>query len=192
VKACSGFGSSESPLFQLHRVDRAVPLEDSLGMLGRLKDEGKIRHIGVCNVSDDQLDEALRIAPIVSVQNRYGHTDRSSEAILDRCETETLAFLPWAPLGGGRLVDPTVARIAADHSATHSRARMAAGALAGDPADSRHHLSGAPRGERRRPRGAAHPSGDRRAQPHVRRSPTSSPVPGSRSDQPESCGSSPR
>ena len=113
------------PLYQLHRVDPAVPIEDSLGMLVRLKDEGKIRHIGVCNVSEDQLNRALRITPIVSVQNRYGHTDRSSEAILDRCETEALAFLPWAPLGGGSLVDPTVERIAAAHDATDRQVVLA-------------------------------------------------------------------
>ena len=106
------------PLYQLHRVDPAVPLEDSLGMLVTLKDEGKIRHIGVCNVSEDQLGQALRTTPIVSVQNRYGHGDRSSEAIVDRCEVETLAFLPWAPLGGGSVTDTAVDHIAVDHGAT--------------------------------------------------------------------------
>jgi len=106
------------PLYQLHRVDPAVPLEDSLGMLVRLKEEGKIRHLGVCNVSEDELDVALGITPIVSVQNRYGHADRSSEAIVDRCEVEALAFLPWAPLGGGNVRDATVERLAAEHGAT--------------------------------------------------------------------------
>ena len=142
------------PLYQLHRVDPAVPLEDSMGMLVRLKDEGKIRHIGVCNVSDDQLDHALRITPIVSVQNRYGRADRSSEAIVDRCEPEALAFLPWAPLGGGSAPDPgrgphrrsiTVPRPARSRSPGCWRAP-------GDAADSRHRLGRAPRGERRRPR----------------------------------------
>jgi aryl-alcohol dehydrogenase-like predicted oxidoreductase len=106
------------PLYQFHRVDPAVPLEESLGMLVTLKDEGKIRHIGVCNVDDDQLSRALAITPIVSVQNRYGHADRSSEAILDRCGLEALAFLPWAPLGGGRITDATVERIGVSHDAT--------------------------------------------------------------------------
>jgi pyridoxine 4-dehydrogenase len=113
------------PLYQLHRVDPAVPLEDSLGMLVRLKDEGKIRHIGVCNVNEDQLARALRITPIVSVQNRYGHGDRSSEAIVDRCEEESLAFLPWAPLGGGNVTDATVERIAAGHGATARQVALA-------------------------------------------------------------------
>jgi aryl-alcohol dehydrogenase-like predicted oxidoreductase len=94
-------------------------------MLATLKDEGKIRHIGVCNVSEDQLGSALRITPIVSVQNRYGHGDRSSEAIVDRCEDETLAFLPWAPIGGGRVSDRTVERIAVDHGVTARQVALA-------------------------------------------------------------------
>jgi pyridoxine 4-dehydrogenase len=105
-------------LYQLHRVDPTVPLEDSLGMLATLKEEGKIRHIGVCNVSEDQLGRALGVTPIVSVQNRYGRGDRNSEAIVERCEVETLAFLPWAPLGGGSVTDATVERVAVDHGAT--------------------------------------------------------------------------
>jgi aryl-alcohol dehydrogenase-like predicted oxidoreductase len=120
------------PLYQLHRVDPSVPLEDSLGMLVRLKDEGKIRHIGVCNVSEEQLGRALRITPIVSVQNRYGHGDRSSEAIVDRCEEENLAFLPWAPLGGGNVTDATVERVAVDHGVT-ARQVMLAWLLARSP-----------------------------------------------------------
>jgi aryl-alcohol dehydrogenase-like predicted oxidoreductase len=112
-------------LYQLHRPDPAVPLEESLGMLATLKDEGKIRHIGVCNVSEDQLSRALEITPIVSVQNRYGHSDRSSEPIVERCELEALAFLPWAPLGGGNVTDPTVERIAANHGATARQVALA-------------------------------------------------------------------
>jgi aryl-alcohol dehydrogenase-like predicted oxidoreductase len=106
------------PVYQFHRIDPAVPLEESMGALVTLKEEGKIRHLGVCNVNDDQLSGVLAVTPIVSVQNRYGHGDRSSEAIVDRCEEETLAFLPWAPLGGGRLRDATVDRIARAHGAT--------------------------------------------------------------------------
>ncbi|HEY3671245.1 MAG TPA: aldo/keto reductase [Acidimicrobiia bacterium] len=106
------------PVYQFHRVDPTVSLEDSIGMLVQLKDEGKIRHIGVCNVDEDQLGQVLGLTPIVSVQNRYGHGDRTSEAIVDRCEVERLAFLPWAPLGGGSVSDATVERIAAAHGAT--------------------------------------------------------------------------
>jgi pyridoxine 4-dehydrogenase len=106
------------PLYQFHRPDPKVPLADSIGALQALKEEGKIRHIGVCNVDDDQLGEVLALTPVVSVQNRYGHGDRSSESLLDRCEQESLAFLPWAPLGGGKVSDPVVERIAAAHGAT--------------------------------------------------------------------------
>src|SRR5579884_629725 len=89
------------PLLQWHRPDPAVPFEDSLGQLVELKEEGKIRHLGLSNVDDDQLTRALRMTPIVSVQNRYNVDDRSSDGIVDRCESEQLAFIPWAPLAPG-------------------------------------------------------------------------------------------
>ena len=85
------------PLYQFHRPDPKVPIADSIGALVTLKDEGKIRHIGISNVSEAQLREAERITPIVSVQNRYNAADRSSESMVDLCELEHLAFLPWAP-----------------------------------------------------------------------------------------------
>jgi aryl-alcohol dehydrogenase-like predicted oxidoreductase len=101
-EACEGslrrLRLEQIPLYQFHRPDPDVPLEESLGELVRLKDEGKIRHIGVSNVSEEQLKNAQRLAPVVSVQNRYNVTDRSSEAVLDVCELEQLAFLPWAPI----------------------------------------------------------------------------------------------
>jgi pyridoxine 4-dehydrogenase len=87
-------------LYQLHRPDPTVPLAESIGALAALKDEGKIRHIGVSNFSEEQLREAEQIVPVVSVQNRYNVTDRSSEQLVDLCEQEALAFLPWAPLVG--------------------------------------------------------------------------------------------
>ncbi len=86
------------PLYQFHRPDPKVPIADSIGALVGLKDEGKIRHIGISNVSEAQLREAERITPIVSVQNRYNAADRSSESMVDLCELEQLAFLPWAPI----------------------------------------------------------------------------------------------
>jgi pyridoxine 4-dehydrogenase len=113
------------PLYQFHRPDPKVPLADSIGALQALKDEGKIRHIGVCNVNDDQLGQVLALTPVVSVQNRYGHGDRSSESVLDRCEQESLAFLPWAPLGGGTVSDPVVDRIAGAHGATARQVALA-------------------------------------------------------------------
>jgi pyridoxine 4-dehydrogenase len=86
------------PLYQFHRPDPKVPLAESLGELVRLKDEGKIRHIGISNVSEEQLRAAQKITPIVSVQNRYNATDRKSEPVIDVCELEEMAFLPWAPI----------------------------------------------------------------------------------------------
>jgi pyridoxine 4-dehydrogenase len=86
------------PLYQLHRVDPAVPLAESVGTLAELKAEGKIRHVGLSNVSEAQLDEAERIVPIVSVQNRYNVNDRRSQPMVDRCEQEQIVFLPWAPI----------------------------------------------------------------------------------------------
>jgi pyridoxine 4-dehydrogenase len=86
------------PLYQLHRPDPHVPYAESVGTLAELQKEGKIRHIGVSNVSEEQLREAQRVVPIVSVQNRYNVTDRSSQQVLDVCEQESLVFLPWAPI----------------------------------------------------------------------------------------------
>jgi aryl-alcohol dehydrogenase-like predicted oxidoreductase len=85
-------------LYQFHRPDPRVPVAESIGSLAELKDEGKIRHVGVSNFSEEQLREAERVTPVVSVQNRYGVTDRTSEEMVDLCEQEMLLFLPWAPL----------------------------------------------------------------------------------------------
>jgi pyridoxine 4-dehydrogenase len=86
------------PLYQLHRPDPAVPLEDSIGALVELKNQGKIRHIGVSNFTEEQLRRAQRLTPIVSIQNRYNVDDRKSESLVDLCEQEQLVFLPWAPI----------------------------------------------------------------------------------------------
>ena len=102
------------PLYQLHRVDPKVPLEESVGALAQLKDEGKIRHVGLSNVSEEQLRVAEQIVPIVSIQNRYNVTDRRSESLVDLCEQEELAFLPWAPISQADEVD-VVTRAAMDH-----------------------------------------------------------------------------
>jgi aryl-alcohol dehydrogenase-like predicted oxidoreductase len=85
-------------LYQFHRPDPKVPVAESVGALAELKDQGKIRHIGVSNFSEEQLREAERVTPVVSVQNRYNAVDRSSESMVDLCEQEMLAFLPWAPI----------------------------------------------------------------------------------------------
>src|SRR5207248_6064279 len=78
--------------------DPRVPLEDSVGALVTLKDQGKIRHIGLSNVTEDQLRQAQRLTAIVSIQNRYNVDDRRSDSLVDLCEQEQLVFLPWAPI----------------------------------------------------------------------------------------------
>ena len=85
-------------LYQLHRPDPKVPFAESIGALVELKDAGKIRHIGLSNVTEEQLDEAEELTPIVSIQNRYSVTGRESDPLLDRCEQEDLVFLPWGPI----------------------------------------------------------------------------------------------
>jgi pyridoxine 4-dehydrogenase len=87
-------------LYQLHRPDPAVPLEDSIGELVSLRAEGKIRHIGLSNVSARQLARALEVTPIASVQNRYNPADRASDEVVELAATRGLVFLPWAPVGG--------------------------------------------------------------------------------------------
>jgi pyridoxine 4-dehydrogenase len=105
------------PLYQFHRPDPKVPVAESIGALAALKDEGKIRHIGVSNFSEAQLDEAQRITAIVSVQNRYNATDRASESMVDLCEQDDLTFLPWAPIQQMD-ANPAVAETASRHGAT--------------------------------------------------------------------------
>lgn len=104
-------------LYQFHRPDPKVPLQESIGALVGLKDEGKIRHIGVCNVTEDQLREAQQLTPIVSVQNRYNVSDRTSEPLVDHCELEDLVFMPWAPIQDVDRVS-VVNSIAGRHGAT--------------------------------------------------------------------------
>jgi pyridoxine 4-dehydrogenase len=97
--------ADELDILQLHRPDPRVPLEESIGALVQLKDEGKIRHIGLSNVTVEQLKQAEKLTPIVSVQNRYNMFDRESEPVLEQCSLEQLAFLPWRPVGGGELAE---------------------------------------------------------------------------------------
>src|SRR5580704_8746416 len=104
-------------LYQFHRPDPKVPMEDSIGELVALKDEGKIRHLGVCNVSETELHRAQRLTPVVSVQNRYNVADRTSESMVDLCEQERIVFLPWAPILDIE-TDGTAAEIARHHSCT--------------------------------------------------------------------------
>jgi pyridoxine 4-dehydrogenase len=102
IAACEGslrrLRLEQIPLYQLHRPDPSIPYEDSIGALVRLKEQGKIVHIGVSNVSEPQLRQAQRLTPVVTIQNRYNIDDRSSESIVDLCEQERMVFLPWAPM----------------------------------------------------------------------------------------------
>jgi pyridoxine 4-dehydrogenase len=115
-------------LYQFHAPDPNVPFAESMGALAELQRAGKIRHLGVSNVSLTELDEARRIAPIVSVQNEYNVGDRSSDAVLAACERAGIAFIPWFPLGGNRhgpLRLARVQRIAARLSVTPAQIALA-------------------------------------------------------------------
>jgi aryl-alcohol dehydrogenase-like predicted oxidoreductase len=107
----------EIPLYQLHAPDVNVPLEDSIGALVELKNQGKIRHIGVSNFTEEQIRIAQRLTPIVSIQNRYNAADRTSESIVDLCEQEQMAFIPWAPIADAD-DNPAVAELAKKYEAT--------------------------------------------------------------------------
>jgi pyridoxine 4-dehydrogenase len=89
-------------LYQLHRIDPKVPVEESLGALKEMQSAGKIRHIGLSEVSVAEIERARKVVPIVSVQNRYNVEDRKWDSVIDYCEKENLGFLPWFPVGGGR------------------------------------------------------------------------------------------
>lgn len=99
-------------VYQLHTPDPAVALEASLETLIRLKENGKIRHIALSNVSLDQLERARKLTPIVSVQNRYSYADREWDYLLDHCEQQGIAFIPWAPLGQARHLNGILGRTA--------------------------------------------------------------------------------
>ena len=120
------------PLYQLHSPDPNVPIEDSIGALRELQQEGKIKHIGVSNVTVDELERAQAVAPIVSVQNRYNALDRHSDALVERCEQQGLAFLPWAPLARGG-ADVPEARAIADRHGASARQVLLAWLLARSP-----------------------------------------------------------
>jgi pyridoxine 4-dehydrogenase len=114
-------------LYQLHRIDPKVPAEDQLGTLKDLQAKGKIRHIGLSEVTVRQIQHAQTIVPIVSVQNRYSITDRGSEDVLEYCEKEKMGFIPWFPLAAGRVSgsDSPIGRIAAQWKATPSQVALA-------------------------------------------------------------------
>ncbi len=130
-EACEGslrrLGVETIDVYQFHRPDSRVPFEDSVWALAELRDEGKIRHVGLSNVGVREIEIALDIVPIVSVQNRYNLTDRSSEAVLETCEREGIAFIPWFPLATGDLARPggDLDEIASSHGATPAQVALA-------------------------------------------------------------------
>ena len=103
-------------LYQLHRIDAKVPVEDSLGALKEMQSAGKIRYIGLSEVSPEQVERAGKIVPIVTVQNRYNITDRKWDNTLEYCEKQKIGFMPWAPVGGSRgMTGAALEKIAKDH-----------------------------------------------------------------------------
>jgi len=114
-------------LYQLHRIDPKVPMEESLGVLGRLQRAGKIRHIGLSEVSVTEIERARKIVSIASVQNLYNISNRQSEAVLSYCEKNQLGFIPWFPVAAGDLARPggPLDRAAHAHSATVSQIALA-------------------------------------------------------------------
>jgi aryl-alcohol dehydrogenase-like predicted oxidoreductase len=114
-------------LYQLHRIDPKVPADDQFGMLAELRAQGKVRHVGLSEVSVGQIEAARKIVPIASVQNRYNLIDRDSEDVLDYCAREGLGFLPWFPLAVGDLARPggRLAKLAAGLDATPGQVALA-------------------------------------------------------------------
>jgi pyridoxine 4-dehydrogenase len=113
-------------LYQLHRIDPKVPAADQFGALKRLQSEGKIKHIGLSEVSVEQIENARKSIEVVSVQNRYSLADRGSETVLDYCERNNIGFIPWFPLAAGKLsgTESAVAHVAAEVHGTPSQVAL--------------------------------------------------------------------
>ena len=118
-------------LYQLHRIDPRTPLEESLGALRRMQEQGKIRHIGLSEVTPAEIEEAQKLVPIVSVQNRYSLADRRHEQTLAWCEQRGIAFLPWYPMAAGKLLkqdhplSQTLSQLAARYDVTPAQLSLA-------------------------------------------------------------------
>jgi aryl-alcohol dehydrogenase-like predicted oxidoreductase len=114
-------------LWQLHRIDAKVPVEDSLGAIKKLQTAGKIRFVGLSEVTVEQIEQARKVIDIVSVQNEYNLTNRKSEAVLEYCERENIAFIPWFPVASGKLAAPggKLDELAKKHDATVSQLSLA-------------------------------------------------------------------
>jgi len=114
-------------LWQLHRIDPQVPVEDSLGAIKKLQAQGKIRFIGLSEVTVEQIKQARKVVDVVSVQNEYNVGNRKSEAVLEYCEREGIAFIPWFPVAAGKLAQPggKLDQAAKKHGATVSQLSLA-------------------------------------------------------------------
>lgn len=112
-------------VYQLHIPDPVVPFEESVGTLAQLKDEGKIRLVALSNVTQEHIERARRIVPIVSVQNRYSFADREWDYVVDYCERNEIGFIPWFPLGGGRPAGEVLNQVARAHSASPKQVALA-------------------------------------------------------------------
>ena len=114
-------------LWQLHRIDAKVPVEESLGAIKKLQTAGKIRFVGLSEVSVEQIEQARKVIDVVSVQNEYNLTNRKSEAVLEYCERENIAFIPWFPVASGKLAQPggKLDELAKKHGATVSQLSLA-------------------------------------------------------------------
>jgi aryl-alcohol dehydrogenase-like predicted oxidoreductase len=114
-------------LWQLHRIDPKVPLEESLGAMAKLQKQGKIRHIGLSEVKPAEIEQALKVVEIVSVQNMYNVGERKHEDVLEYCEKHSIAFIPWFPVAAGKLAQPggKLDDIAKKHKATVSQISLA-------------------------------------------------------------------
>ena len=120
-------GVERIDLFQLHRIDAKVPREEQFGVLKELQDEGLVRHLGLSEVSVDEIRAASEVIRVATVQNRYNLANRSSEDVLEHCEAEGIGFIPWFPLSAGKLAEPggVVAEVAARHQATPGQVALA-------------------------------------------------------------------
>jgi pyridoxine 4-dehydrogenase len=112
-------------VYQLHIPDPVVPFDDSVGALAQLKNEGKIRLIALSNVTQEHIERARRIVPVVSVQNRYSFADREWDYVVTQCERNGIAFIPWFPLGAGRVAGDALQQIARARSVTPMQVALA-------------------------------------------------------------------
>jgi pyridoxine 4-dehydrogenase len=114
-------------LWQLHRIDPKVPVEESLGAVAEMQREGKIRHVGLSEVGVEEIERARKVVPIVTVQNKYNLTERKHEAVLEFCEAEGIGFIPWYPVAAGKLAAPggKLDAVAKEHGVTVSQLSLA-------------------------------------------------------------------